>query len=230
MAKKKVATFLKKMHKKHTRKGHSEKLCIRKFGLPTRPDLFVRLKYASSFSITPIALGLINCVQYRGNSCYDPNVALGGHQPYYFDQLNNMGYTKIAVYASQVLVRANINVATPASTMLIAVRADTDLGSDTGLDMTQIEERNLTKFKQVSQARPLTLKKRYTTDYMLGWKRGQSLLIPDNIADFAHNPTQGWVWNLDFQSKDRAIDCTCDIDVTITYYVKIFGRIEIAES
>lgn len=52
-------------------------------GAPDR--LFVKLKYCEYLTWNQMS-GAVSVAIYRGNSIYDPVVALGGGQPYFFDQ------------------------------------------------------------------------------------------------------------------------------------------------
>lgn len=48
---------------------------------------FARLKYSCHVTIAGVPVGAISETQFRANGMYDPEVGLGGHQPYGFDQL-----------------------------------------------------------------------------------------------------------------------------------------------
>lgn len=51
------------------------------------PRKIARLKYVSHHTSAGVGAGAINTIEYRANGMYDPEVAVGGHQPYGFDQL-----------------------------------------------------------------------------------------------------------------------------------------------
>lgn len=67
-----------------------------------KPQLKSTLKYAEHIKITPAANG---CYSYpfRINSLYDPDVAVGGHQPMGFDEI-------MALYGHAYVVSARIRV------------------------------------------------------------------------------------------------------------------------
>lgn len=61
------------------------------------PDMLTtNLVYTESIILTPSALAPCPYVVYKPNSCYDPNDAIGGGQPTYWDQLAEI-YTRYSV-------------------------------------------------------------------------------------------------------------------------------------
>lgn len=48
---------------------------------------FVKMKYVVHLSVASPGVGAITAYEFRANGMYDPEVAVGGHQPYGFDQL-----------------------------------------------------------------------------------------------------------------------------------------------
>jgi len=51
------------------------------------PVKYAKLKYTTIETIANIGAGAITVRQFRANDLYDPDYAVGGHQPYGFDQL-----------------------------------------------------------------------------------------------------------------------------------------------
>jgi hypothetical protein len=89
---------------KAKKRGYSEKptdvtTLSRGFGFPRR--LLVKLRYRDQVLFT--GTGTTTNRQYRINSLFDPNFSLGGHQPYYFDELK-------AVYSEYCVVRCKYTV------------------------------------------------------------------------------------------------------------------------
>lgn len=62
---------------------------------PTR--IRTRLRYAGLYTSTTSSGSSSSPVVFRMNSIYDPEVAIGGGQPYGMDQIVNMGYNKYIV-------------------------------------------------------------------------------------------------------------------------------------
>lgn len=63
----------------------------------------VAMKYVSIFSVDVDVGGVTKSKSFRLNGCYDPDVSVGGHQPYYFDQL-------MAVYSLFQVVNCAVKV------------------------------------------------------------------------------------------------------------------------
>jgi len=64
---------------------------------------YARLRYSNTEAIPALNLGAINIRTFRANDVFDPDHALGGHQPYGFDQLMAM-YQHFTVLSSKVTV------------------------------------------------------------------------------------------------------------------------------
>lgn len=77
----------------------------------------VRLRYVSHERLAGPAAAAIVVKEFRANGLYDPQVALGGHQPYGFDQLMNM-YTHFTVLRS-VMEIENLNATRAENVVLI---------------------------------------------------------------------------------------------------------------
>lgn len=60
---------------------------------------YVKLKYAAVVTTGAFSGGAIQEIEFRANGMYDPEVSLGGHQPYGFDQLCSQ-YAKWTVISS----------------------------------------------------------------------------------------------------------------------------------
>lgn len=77
---------------------------------------FVKLKYVEHYAPACPAANAIVEIPFRANGMHDPYHAVGGHQPYGYDQLMNM-YLKYHVYRSVctveiISVATNVDVAT----------------------------------------------------------------------------------------------------------------------
>lgn len=72
-----------------------------RYSLPLRAKNVMR--YAATTDITMLGSGE-QVIAYRANGMFDPEVALGGHQPLYFDQLSAI-YNHWHVVASKIKIR-----------------------------------------------------------------------------------------------------------------------------
>lgn len=79
------------------------------------PDtLITNLVYSESIILTPSAITPCPYVVYKPNSCYDPNDAVGGGQPTYWDQLGEI-YSKYAVLGAKVTATFSLSSQTAAN-------------------------------------------------------------------------------------------------------------------
>lgn len=99
--------------KKKTANGFSTIARVGKF---VPPSMMVKLKYVQQISIEPQAAGAPGNYYFRMNSLFDPDYSGVGHQPYGYDQIVNLGYTKYTVLGSKIKVQsisANPSVINP---------------------------------------------------------------------------------------------------------------------
>lgn len=73
----------------------------------------IKHRYVESNLITT-GLGTVGTLQFSCNGMFDPTVAIGGHQPMYFDNANGV-YNHYTVLRSKCTVQAIVEGATPAS-------------------------------------------------------------------------------------------------------------------
>ena len=79
----------------------------RGYGFPDR--IVTRLRYDNAGAMTTTS-GSIAKQVWAMNSCFDPDVTGGGHQPLYFDQFSTI-YDQYAVIKSKVIVRMSQDAA-----------------------------------------------------------------------------------------------------------------------
>jgi len=65
---------------------------------------FAKLRFVQTHKALNISGGTPGTVAYRLNSLFDPDFALGGNQPYRFDQIVGLGYQQYMVHAVKVLI------------------------------------------------------------------------------------------------------------------------------
>jgi len=68
---------------------------------------FCRLRYVSVDNLAGPTAATIRTIEFRANGMYDPDVRVGGHQPYGFDQIM-LGYGKFTVVKASMTVE-NLN-------------------------------------------------------------------------------------------------------------------------
>lgn len=70
-------------------------------GFPS--NKIVTMRYATGLSLDIAAGGVTDVVSYRANGPYDPDVAVGGHQPMGYDQFESY-YKRLTVIGSKITV------------------------------------------------------------------------------------------------------------------------------
>lgn len=96
-----------------TRGTNPQNVCVfRGVGFPD--TLITNLIYTESIILTPSAITPCPYVVYKPNSCYDPNDAVGGGQPTYWDQLAEV-YTRYAVLGAKVTATFSLPTQTTAN-------------------------------------------------------------------------------------------------------------------
>lgn len=89
--------------KKRTANGFNTMATIGKF---VAPSMMVRLKYVTQINIDPGAVGTPGNYYFRMNSLFDPDYSSVGRQPYGYDQIVNLGYTKYIVLGSKINIKS----------------------------------------------------------------------------------------------------------------------------
>jgi len=84
IAKKKPVYRKRKYVRRVKRNGPARTLRVN--GSPIANSTVVTLKYCDTFTVNPTAAGVIAAQLWKANSAYDPDYAVGGHQPMGFDQ------------------------------------------------------------------------------------------------------------------------------------------------
>lgn len=157
---------------------------------------------------------------YRGNSVFDPEVALGGHQPLGFDQVAAV-YNEYLVHAATITVKfANLS-AVPAVVGITAAEGSAALG----LALEHYEELPLTKYKLlggVNGAGTTTLRLHIRTKQIGGQEEKEALMADNFDAATTADPAAQWgfrVWGFD---ASGAANVNMHVNVKLTYYVEFY--------
>ena len=109
-------------------------------------------KYKTTIQGT--STGVIDYFHFRANGMYDPEVALGGHQPMYFDQMTALydHFTVIGAKIKITVTRASINASDGLPVyMCLFVNDDTTVANS---NITQVAEGYKTTIRMVPVATP----------------------------------------------------------------------------
>jgi hypothetical protein len=184
------------------------------------------LKYVTTYNQALGAVsGAATSAQFRANSLFDPDVALGGHQPYGYDQLAAM-YQKYVVVSSSCVVTLNIgSLATYSGEFGVNV-ADTTAPS-TNRDT--LMESQMSSWKNfISTNGPLSVKLNFDASKYFDVKDLHD--SDDLIAAVSANPTRQAYFNVWAAPDSGLIANTVYITVAISYDVLFFEPAEVTGS
>lgn len=196
----------------------------RPVGIPKQ--MFARLDYNTYQNFTLAPAG-INYVEYRLNSLYDPEAAVGGTQPYYYGQYKQM-YYKYLVYGCKVSVHlsansANTNILYP-SVVMAPYGGVSAPGWLNHLNMQNAKDavwrqlvpsQNGTSFKKYFRCAEVcgVPKRTYNADDQYSANIGANPATPCNVQ-------------INCQNYDLSATVVVQIHIRLTYYCKLFDRIE----
>lgn len=189
------------------------------------PDVnHVQLKYTTFINLTgtPTAIH-----RFRGNSINDPDASGIGGQPLGHDQWGAF-YEKYLVKSSKIEVQLLNNSTTsgPGNVLLNLVPMD-DLLSRTYDELSDMQY-NKNRFIAPVSAGSNGI---YMSHFI-----GTSKIMGDAILDdlyeapFNVNPSEQWYWHLQADAFDGLSAVNLAVKVTMTYYVKLFQRVELLGS
>jgi len=194
------------------------------------PDrTMVKMKYSTLANIAAGA-GQYALAIFRGNSIFDPDFGVGGHQPLGHDQWANF-YEYYRVLSSSI--RVDFSSQDTGDSLLCAiVPTEESVVIDAGNPDTYSESTYAkTKLLNVrGGSDSVTLVSYISTEKALGVHRVDSGF--DEAAAFGSNPSAGaaWFWHVYVGTRSGAGSPNCDIAVTITYFVEIMKRKQLTAS
>ncbi len=153
-------------------------------GLAVGPKTLTRkLRYVERINIDGGAASQATNVFYRANGCFDPTVAVGGHQPMGFDQYMAM-YDHFKVKSSKLsctFIASHTAAAT--SDVIATIYLDDD--STAVLSTNTMIEQGLTSWAVVASGDnpPVTLIKTFNSNDYFSSKKYSSEIVGDDAAD-----------------------------------------------
>jgi len=158
-----------------------------------------------------------NRVVIRGNSLYDPEHAVGGHQPMGFDQLIAL-YNRFRVTASYIEAKVTANTATTGAEVRCYLLPCRD--SSPANEFYWENEGCVSDICGVSGLAKTAILKNYcASTKMIGYP-----LDPVSSAgDAGADPTDAWYWILQMVDIDSGNSETVyNYDILVKYYVEFF--------
>jgi len=145
-------------------------------------------KYCEPLALSYIA-GSLNVVygSWGTNCLFDPNLLVGGHQPYYFDQMIAL-YNHYTVLSSRIVVEL---CATTDVTYAAGIYVDDDSSPARGELTTVMENSTCNSMVKRGNNEPVVLKKRWDAKAAFGG----DIMDNDNLqGDVAANPVEQQVF------------------------------------
>lgn len=198
-------------------------------GFPDR--LFVKLKYCERVSLAHAA-GIATEYVMSGNSLYDPRTAVGGHQPYAFDQWSAF-YRYYTVHGSAIKVQL-INTTIVNNPMDMAV-VPSPINTIVTADISSpVEEMPYCKYK-IAQVYTSGTNSCMVRNYMSTAKiwgvKPVAIDAEDTYgASTSSNPVNEWWWIIVTQPTDETTAITSHAIIELTYYAEFNTRRELAQS
>lgn len=184
---------------------------------------YTKLSYISHQNIT--STGGISVLDFRGNGPFDPEVAVGGGQPFGFDQLSAL-YNQVLVFGSKILINCSVyNAAAPQSNkndMVFTLRPSRDLTPATDVD---IEWGNpYGQMKVLGAYKPTVFKSFMSTAKIYGVPPKKVTDEEDFSSSIGALPANGWVWHFSTISADGTTTTIAHLRIRITYYCCFYER------
>lgn len=179
------------------------------------------MKYAEQITISGAA-GAMGYVYYRANGMYDPDVNLGGHKPYGFDQYAAM-YKNYVVHSGAISIKCCNNVT--AVNSYIAVQSDSTFAVSPA-SIQGVIERPTVRWCVVTDQNPAHLYLRATTESELGCPRKLQLADDQLTGTTTADPARQWYWRIFGGPAITTDTWQTELLVTIYYNVTWFNHYE----
>lgn len=191
-------------------------------GFPT--GLKTKLKYSEFFTMNSSGIAPASAT-YRGNSAFDPNFAVGGHQPLYYDQLAAI-YNRYRVTGCKI----KLTMSTPSVNPIAVVMYPTDEANINIADISSACERTWASEGTVNWAQNLTWKRYFDSAKVCGVSKqeymGSDKYCPANTAD----PDEPWYIKILAQTTDQTTPSDLRVTACLTYYVTWSEPLLVAQS
>lgn len=186
---------------------------------------YAKLKYSCTATSAGIGVGSLSAFEYRAEGMYDPEVAVGGHQPYGFDQLMTQYFHYTVLRSTCTAEIESTSVNSNQVWMLALYNASATLGAAYAAGGTNA----LHELPIISQTLMLTggeyggraRSMRLSFDAARTFGKPYSNLIGDSRfqGDEAHNPTEDAFFGLvGYDPSGAANNDTVRFKVNIVYY------------
>lgn len=214
----------KNKRRRRRKRQRNNQLIVR--GPQITPDsLMVRMNYSANFALTS-ASGAFAQHVFRGNSIFDPDLTGAGGQPLGHDQWQGL-YKKYQVMASKIRVQM-VTAPTPTAGAVMYIapldQSTSLVGVLQGVEQPYAVSTVLSPFT----SKTVQLDNYLSTKSKFGYKKVSELNIL--AANFNTSPAEEFFWSVGMSAVDGAGDVTLHGLVQITYFVKLFDRLDLGRS
>lgn len=218
--------YYRQRKKNYRKKNYQNRPVVKKSNAFTGiPDaMLIKLKYTTFFTLSGTPTG---SWKFRGNSIHDPDLTGTGGQPLGHDQWEAF-YEKYCVNGSKIQLQFlnDSTTAAPGNVLLNVVPMDDNVSRS-------YDELNSMQFNRNRMIAPVSAGQNgvYMSSYMSTRKlMGENTLDDVYESAFGTNPTREWYWHVQSDSFDGLSAHSLSCKATITYYVKLFQRVELLSS
>lgn len=214
-----------KRGKRRTRKKRSSALAkFRRFGTPVPAQMHTTLRYVDDFALNALNGQAVH-VFYNANNVYDPQNAIGGHQPMGWDQLN-VFYESAYVYGSKIT--CTFSMANPGSTLGQAICGIRNTEDTTAIgSVPQMRENTQNLWRLLDADSPVTISKTFNYKRQLR----KPYINDENRCAIGTGPTINSVYDIWVGALNATLDPDAvNINMTIEYYVTFTERNALAQS
>lgn len=186
----------------------------------------VTMRYVSDGFINPLP-NTVGSLSFRANSIFDPDVLVGGHQPYGHDTLETV-YAHYDVISAKCTATFTGTAGGEIGTGIAFIKLST-LSAHT-FDRQLIREQPGIKWKiagSIDSTNNATLSKNFNASQFWGGKRGKT----NQSAHFGNNPSEQAYFHVGIMStNDTTNVAPTAVNVTITYKVRVSDPIALGGS
>lgn len=196
----------------------------------TGPQTLVRkLRYCTRKTIDGGAAGAATNLFIRANGCFDPEVAVGGHQPMGFDQYMALyDHFKVLKSTCTVTFLANATTGTPSANQVIgSIYLDDDAGAIISVE--QMIEQGLSSWAVINSGqgvKPTTISKSFNPNTFFSNRKESSQMIGSAAAD----PVETVNFNISVAGLDIQDPAPASVLIVVDYIVSFSERKTLAQS
>lgn len=218
-----MARRYRKKKRRRKKKGSPKSIILR--GPSVVPDqIMLKMKYRDLVNLNS-PQGVYTYRNYRGNSIFDPDQQSIGKQPLGRDQWDPF-YQRYQVMASKCVVRFAQSKVNGANLNCCLTPTD---GVGVLLDIVTQMEQPYSKSKLLcyDATAPKVLSSYMTTKKKFGYSKG--ITQNDQLSALnGNNPAEQWYWVVGVAGTGGQM--SVDLNIEITYYVRLFDRKELPRS